>query len=171
MVRRQVSTRDSPATCLILGLFIPNMAVGAIMGRMVGVAMEQLVFFNKDWWGRVHLIATRPFISSIFRGRRICIDCTLLVQFPFLFCRYIFQTECKTDLNCVTPGMYALVGAAAALGGVTRMTISLVVIMFELTGGLSYVIPIMVTGLSLLFGFQVRSCISFFKRCVCPSHG
>ena len=41
--------------------------------------------------------------------------------------------------------MYALVGAAAALGGVTRMTISLVVIMFELTGGLSYVIPIMVT--------------------------
>ena len=111
------------------------------------------------------------FISGIFRGRTICIDCTFLVQFPFLFFRYIFQTECKTDLNCVTPGMYALVGAAAALGGVTRMTISLVVIMFELTGGLSYVIPIMVTGLSLLFGFQVRSCISFFKRCVCPSHG
>ena len=34
-------------------------------------------------------------------------------------------------------------GAAAALGGVTRMTISLVVIMFELTGGLTYIIPIM----------------------------
>ena len=25
-------------------------------------------------------------------------------------------------LNCVTPGLYAMVGAAAALGGVTRMT-------------------------------------------------
>jgi len=35
-----------------------------------------------------------------------------------------------------------LVGAAAFLGGVTRMTISLVVIMFELTGGLTYTIPI-----------------------------
>jgi len=29
-----------------------------------------------------------------------------------------------------------MVGAAAALGGVTRMTVSLVVIMFEVTGGL-----------------------------------
>ena len=38
-----------------------------------------------------------------------------------------------------------MVGAAAMLSGVTRMTVSLVVIMFELTGGLEYVLPIMVT--------------------------
>ena len=38
------------SSCINLtGLFIPNMAIGAIMGRMVGVAMEQLVFFNRDW--------------------------------------------------------------------------------------------------------------------------
>lgn len=36
-----------------------------------------------------------------------------------------------------------MVGAAAALGGVTRMSVSLVVIMFELTGSLQYVLPIM----------------------------
>jgi len=46
--------------------------------------------------------------------------------------------------HCITPGIYAMVGAAAMLGGVTRMTISLVVIMLELTGGLGYVLPIMV---------------------------
>eukprot|EP00794_Sanderia_malayensis_P007395 gene7395-8215_t len=37
-----------------------------------------------------------------------------------------------------------MVGAAATLGGVTRMTVSLVVIMFELTGGLPYIVPLMV---------------------------
>lgn len=46
--------------------------------------------------------------------------------------------------KCLHPGVYAIVGAAAMLGGVTRMTISLVVIMFELTGGMSYVVPFMV---------------------------
>ena len=64
-----------------------------------------------------------------------------------------------------------MIGAAAALGGVTRMTgavillhtwypvsatmptlslslsVSLVVIMFELTGGLSYIVPIMIAVL------------------------
>lgn len=40
-----------------------------------------------------------------------------------------------------------MVGAAAFLGGVTRMTVSLVVIMFELTGGLPYIVPIMLAAL------------------------
>lgn len=46
--------------------------------------------------------------------------------------------------NCMTPGLYAMVGAAAALGGVTRMTVSLVVIMFELTGSVNWIVPLMV---------------------------
>ncbi|KAJ3335213.1 hypothetical protein HDU93_006178 [Gonapodya sp. JEL0774] len=45
--------------------------------------------------------------------------------------------------QCISPGLYALVGAAAALGGVTRMTVSLAVIVFELTGVLDYILPIM----------------------------
>ncbi|XP_065058528.1 H(+)/Cl(-) exchange transporter 4-like [Rhopilema esculentum] len=56
-----------------------------------------------------------------------------------------FFNECDRSLQrCVTPGLYAMVGAAAVLGGVTRMTVSLVVIMFELTGGLTYIVPLMV---------------------------
>ncbi|CAG8728961.1 15483_t:CDS:10, partial [Dentiscutata erythropus] len=52
--------------------------------------------------------------------------------------------SCDPDTECITPGMYAMVGAAATFGGVTRMTVSLVVIMFELTGALTYVLPIMI---------------------------
>merc|ERR1719409_177902 len=46
--------------------------------------------------------------------------------------------------NGIKPGMYAMLGAAATLGGVCRVTISLVVIMFELTGGLQLVVPFMI---------------------------
>lgn len=53
--------------------------------------------------------------------------------------------SCTRDGDCVTPGVYAVIGAAAALSGVTRMTVSLVVIMFELTGALTFVLPIMIS--------------------------
>lgn len=53
-------------------------------------------------------------------------------------------SRCEPDIPCVTPGLYAIIGAASALGGATRMTLSIVVIMFELTGALTYVIPIMI---------------------------
>ena len=48
---------------------------------------------------------------------------------------------CKTGIE---PGVYAMIGAAATLGGVCRVTISLVVIMFELTGALEYIVPFMI---------------------------
>ncbi|GJE98065.1 Cl-channel protein [Phanerochaete sordida] len=56
-------------------------------------------------------------------------------------------SSCPPDasIRCISPGFYAVVGAAAMLGGVTRMTVSLVVIMFELTGALSHVLPIMIS--------------------------
>ncbi|KAG7162959.1 H(+)/Cl(-) exchange transporter 3-like 2 [Homarus americanus] len=71
------------------GLFIPSLAMGAIIRRLVGVGLEQLAYHNQDWV------------------------------------------------------VFAMVGAAAVLGGVTRMTVSFVVIMFELTGGVRYIVPLM----------------------------
>ncbi|XP_023681178.1 H(+)/Cl(-) exchange transporter 3 isoform X5 [Paramormyrops kingsleyae] len=56
---------------------------------------------------------------------------------------YNHHDWCEVGAGCITPGLYAMVGAAACLGGVTRMTVSLVVIMFELTGGLEYIVPLM----------------------------
>lgn len=88
------------------GLFIPAMTMGAITGRIIGVAMEQIAYNYPDLW--------------------------------------IFQNACSTGENCMTPGLYAMVGAAATLSGVTRMTVSLVVIMFELTGNADFIVPVMV---------------------------
>jgi len=62
---------------------------------------------------------------------------------------FLFKNECsKADESCVTPGLYALVGACAFLGGATKMTVSLVVIMFELTGGLTYIVPLMAAAVT-----------------------
>ena len=58
--------------------------------------------------------------------------------------KFLLFSSCEPDLPCITPGTYAIIGAAATLAGVTRMTVSIVVIMFELTGALTYVLPIMV---------------------------
>ncbi|KAI7552583.1 CLC voltage-gated chloride channel [Hortaea werneckii] len=47
-------------------------------------------------------------------------------------------------IGTISPGIFAMVGAAAFLAGVSRMTISLCVIMIELTGELEYVLPHMI---------------------------
>ncbi|XP_072012538.1 H(+)/Cl(-) exchange transporter 6 [Engystomops pustulosus] len=48
-------------------------------------------------------------------------------------------------LTHIYSGTYALIGAAAFLGGVVRMTISLTVILIESTNEISYGLPIMIT--------------------------
>ena len=42
---------------------------------------------------------------------------------------------------CVVPGVYALVAAGATMCGVTRLSVTLAVILFELTGSLDHVLP------------------------------
>jgi len=56
-------------------------------------------------------------------------------------------SACPPDptVRCIYPGFYAVIGASSMLAGVTRMTVSLVVIVFELTGALSHVLPIMIS--------------------------
>ncbi|KAL1745857.1 chloride channel [Schizophyllum fasciatum] len=89
------------------GIFMPTIAIGACLGRVMGLIMQDVQKWYPEFW---------------------------------------MFTSCPPDpsVRCISPGFYAVVGAAAMLGGVTRMTISIVVILFELTGALSHVVPIMV---------------------------
>lgn len=58
--------------------------------------------------------------------------------------------------ECVTPGVYALVAAGATMCGVTRLTITLTVILFELTGSLDHVVPF---SLAVLFAKWTASAV------------
>lgn len=63
---------------------------------------------------------------------------TLTYPDHFLF------SSCSADGNpesCVVPGVYALVAAGATMTGVTRLSVTLAVILFELTGSLNHVLP------------------------------
>ncbi|PYH49622.1 chloride channel protein, partial [Aspergillus saccharolyticus JOP 1030-1] len=55
-----------------------------------------------------------------------------------------FFASCEPDIPCITPGTYAFLGAGAALSGIMHLTISVTVIMFELTGALNYILPTMI---------------------------
>ncbi|KAJ9496575.1 glycerol ethanol, ferric requiring protein [Exophiala xenobiotica] len=55
-----------------------------------------------------------------------------------------FFSACQPDVPCITPGTYAFLGAGAALSGIMHLTISVTVIMFELTGALTYILPTMI---------------------------
>ncbi|KAK2624809.1 hypothetical protein QTJ16_006002 [Diplocarpon rosae] len=46
-----------------------------------------------------------------------------------------------TGQSCITPGVYALIAAGSTMCGVTRLSVTLAVILFELTGSLDYVLP------------------------------
>lgn len=64
----------------------------------------------------------------------------LVVRFP----DFLLWGECQMsdDMEaCVTPGVYALVAAGATMCGVTRLSVTLAVILFELTGSLDHVLP------------------------------
>lgn len=69
-----------------------------------------------------------------------------------------FFAACEPDLPCITPGTYAFLGAAAALSGIMHLTISVVVIMFELTGALTYILPTMVRFLRFSVPLSVDRC-------------
>ncbi|KAI7883164.1 hypothetical protein K492DRAFT_126685 [Lichtheimia hyalospora FSU 10163] len=69
----------------------------------------------------------------------------LVMTYPDAWPFNVCSAEIASDQQCIIPGVYAMVGAAAALTGMTRTTVSLVVIMFELTYSLAYSVPIMIS--------------------------
>ncbi|KAF2736207.1 hypothetical protein EJ04DRAFT_575525 [Polyplosphaeria fusca] len=108
-----------------------------IISAMLGILLTSFTFGLQIPAG---IILPSMAIGALY-GRSVGLSVEVLQQaWPSLF---VFGS-CEPDVPCVTPGTYAIIGAASALAGATRMTVSIVVIMFELTGALTYVLPIMI---------------------------
>lgn len=70
------------------------------------------------------------------------------VIIPALDAGALFGRLVGQMISDISPGIFAMVGAAAFLAGVSRMTVSLAVIMFELTGEVDYIPPFMIAILT-----------------------
>ena len=76
--------------------------------------------------------------------------CGIVMQMVYLYSPGFFLFfSCPSDKQCINPAVYALVGSAAAMASVTKTSVALVVIMFELTGALHLVLPLMLVGNSI----------------------
>src|SRR5271170_1871963 len=85
------------------------------------------------------------FVPSMAIGASFGRMVGILVQWLYeLFPDSHFFSACEPDVPCITAGTYAFLGAGAALSGIMHITISVVVIMFELTGALDYILPTMI---------------------------
>jgi chloride channel 3/4/5 len=85
-------------------------------------------------------------------------------SFPSL---WVFAS-CGVDSpsKCVVPGVYAMVCAGAVMCGVTRLSVTLAVILFELTGSLDHVLPF---SLAVLVSKWTADAIEPLSIYVCPS--
>eukprot|EP01027_Heterolobosea_sp_BB2_P019640 GEZU01027644.1.p1 GENE.GEZU01027644.1~~GEZU01027644.1.p1 ORF type:complete len:539 (-),score=158.64 GEZU01027644.1:12-1628(-) len=75
-------------------------------------------------------------------------------------------TTCHEGVDCIIPGVYAMIGAATTLAGVSRSTVSVTVIMFEITGGLNYIVPIMLAVLMAKWTGDIFGKESIFERLI-----
>lgn len=104
------------------GIYVPSMIIGALFGRVLGLGTQML------YHSMLNEQASGSAVSGMFSS----------LAGPLLGS---LATCPGGPLECITPGTYAMIGAGAFMAGVTRMNVTLAVILFELTGSLDYVLP------------------------------
>lgn len=98
----------------------------------VSLMMFCAPFYLMACWTYGVAVPSGLFVPSLLSGAaygRLCVHFLHWMQIP----------------TTAPDGMFALIGAAAMLGGMARMTISLTVILLECTGVIEWGLPIMVT--------------------------
>ncbi|KAI7904064.1 chloride channel [Cokeromyces recurvatus] len=133
------STNDNGGLCAYTTGEIPRLLYLLITALIIKMALT-IVTFGCSVPGGIFLPSL---IIGAITGRIIgLIMQYVTLSYPSLFPACAYDLETRGE--CIIPGVYALVGAAAGLAGVTKTTISLVVIIYELTYSLTYSLPIMI---------------------------
>ncbi|RMD41658.1 hypothetical protein DV735_g3507, partial [Chaetothyriales sp. CBS 134920] len=132
-----IGNRDIFGLCRVTTSGVLSMATLLITASVLGFFLASITFGLPIPSG---IILPSLAIGALY-GRALGVGMELLQKhYP----DSVVFAACKPDVPCIIPGTYAIVGAAASLAGVTRLTASIVVIIFELTGALTYVLPIMI---------------------------
>lgn len=144
------------------GIFVPSMAIGATFGRMIGIiskAMHAFVPFSLSpfppFLRRLRLIfflLTVPIPSQDGSELVNLISLASLLE-PTLSSELLLLFGELSSLFSPSSRDWADFRFFSTISGVTRMTVTVVVIMFELTGALTYVLPTMVSRRLVLYSF------------------
>lgn len=126
-----------------LPAMIPNVILSLLLALVIKIIFTILTFGLKVPAG----VYVPTMVIGAIGGRVAGLVMQLLFE---VFPNATLLSACPVGGSqlCINPGIYAMVGAGAALAGVTRMTVTVAVIMFELTNNIDYVLPFM---LSVLF--------------------
>lgn len=141
-------------------LYVPNWAKPAIAGFCVGVAGLFLPYIlgsgnigvdmllaHKFTFGMIVLIfAAKFFITPFCFGSGAAGGIFLPMLMLGSFLGYIVGLCCNHLGFSVEPAVIALVGMGAFLSAVARTPITAVVMVFEMTGGYSHILPIMLSA-------------------------
>eukprot|EP00937_MAST-01D_sp_MAST-1D-sp2_P000364 g364.t1 len=97
-----------------------------------------VIYYAMACWTYGLSVPSGLFVPSLLAG-------AAYGQLWWVFCDWAGVNGLQPDIH---PGLFTLVGAAALLGGMARMTISLAVILMELTGVINWGPPVMLALLA-----------------------
>ncbi|CAH0393157.1 unnamed protein product [Bemisia tabaci] len=126
-------------TVAALWLQVPERSVRALLHdppaalSFLSLGLFIMVYFLMAVWTFGLSVSGGLFIPSLLIGAAWGRFFSQILQFIF------------PGAGWIDPGKYALIGAAAQLGGIVRMTISLTIILIEATGDITFGLPLMIT--------------------------
>lgn len=121
-----------------------DLCLGSPGSKIAELLYSGAIYFLLSSYSTGMVVPAGLFIPSMLIGGMFGRAVGILVNWTQVsFRNSPLFAECSGVTACVTPGLYGIIGAAAVLTGVTRMTVSLVVVVFEITGSLQYALPVM----------------------------